>query len=103
MLLSDSEKVQSSSLSVENTHKLIHELHTHQIELELQNEDLRLAQQNLEESKRKYTDLYEFAPVGYLTIGENGIIEEYNLTAVAMLGFTKIRLLGRSFTQLIPP
>ena len=63
--LSGSEKYPSEPLTLEETQKLVHELHTHQIELELQNEDLRLAHRSLEESRRKYTDLYEFAPVGY--------------------------------------
>ncbi len=101
MWLSGSEHLPSSSLTMEETQKLVHELHTHQIELELQNEDLRLAQQELEKSRRKYTDLYEFAPVGFFTIQENGLIEECNLTAATMLGYSKLQLLGRSFTTLI--
>lgn len=102
MWLSGSEHLPSSSLTMEEAQKLVHELHTHQIELELQNEDLRLAQQGLEKSRRKYTDLYEFAPVGFFTIEGNGLIEECNLTAAAMLGYSKLQLLRRSFTTLIP-
>lgn len=102
MWLSGSEKSPSPPLSIDETRRLIHELHTHQIELELQNEDLRLAQRELEESRRKYTDLYEFAPVGYLTIGDKGQIKKCNLTAAALLGVSKQQLLGRSFTACIP-
>src|SRR5271169_3731561 len=61
--------------------KLIHELQVHQIELEMQNEELRQAQAQLEASGAKYSDLYDFAPASYLTVDERGIIIEANLTA----------------------
>ena len=56
------------------------ELRTYQIELELQNEELRIAQLLLEASRRKYADLYDFAPVGYFSFDQNGLITEVNLT-----------------------
>ncbi|HII84784.1 MAG TPA: PAS domain-containing sensor histidine kinase, partial [Methanobacterium subterraneum] len=60
--------------------ELIHELEVHQIELEMQNEDLIRIQIELEDSRRDYLELYDFAPVGYFTLDENGIIKIANLT-----------------------
>ncbi|MDD2776283.1 MAG: EAL domain-containing protein [Gallionella sp.] len=76
--------------------KLLHELHVHQIELEMQNEALRQAQQALEESRDRFVDLYEFAPVGYLTLTVDGMIADINLTAVTLLGRERDKLLNRS-------
>ncbi len=59
---------------------LVHDLRVHQIELEMQNEQLFNTQEMLHESLEKYADLYEFAPVGYITLGRDGLIRETNLT-----------------------
>ena len=64
-----------SALTLEEIRHLAHELQTHQIELELQNDELRRAQEELVESRDRYADLYDFAPVGYVTVGEKGIVE----------------------------
>jgi PAS domain S-box-containing protein len=77
--------------------KLLHELQVHQIELEMQNEALRQAQSALEESRDRYMDLYEFAPVGYLTLTPEGLIEEVNLTGVKLLGIERGNLLHKGF------
>ncbi len=72
-------------LSTEDIQRLVHELRTHQIELEMQNEELRRAQIELEESRNRYSDLYDFAPIGYFTFDKNGLILEVNLTGANKL------------------
>ena len=79
------------------TQKLIHELQVHQIELEIQNEELRQAQELLEESRSLYIDLYDFAPIGYLTIDEHGIIKKVNFTASRLLQVEITQLIDRHF------
>ncbi len=81
--------------------ELVHELGTFQIELEIQNEDLRLAQEVLEESRRKYSDLYDFAPVGYITLDKFGTLLEMNLTAARLLRIDRDKVL-RKPTATVP-
>ncbi|MGE5172832.1 MAG: PAS domain S-box protein [Betaproteobacteria bacterium] len=88
-------------LSAKNIRDLAHELGTHQIELEMQNEELRRAQEEIEASRSRYADLYDFAPVGYFTLDENGLIIEVNLTGAEMLGINRRFLLKKSFTAFI--
>lgn len=76
---------------------LLHELQNHQIELEMQNCELREVQQRLEEARDRYADLYDFAPVGYLTLDETGRILEINLTGAAMLGNERANIIGQPF------
>jgi PAS domain S-box-containing protein len=81
--------------------ELLHELQVHQIELEMQSQTLRQAQLALEESRDRYIELYEFAPVGYLTLNLGGIITEINLTAATLLGMDRNTLLKKSLRTLI--
>jgi len=80
---------------------VLHELHTHQIELELQNEELRRVQEELVETRDQYVDLYDFAPVGYLTLSAKNLIEEANLTLADLLGEERKSLLGRPFSRFV--
>lgn len=73
-------------MTAEDIHKLLYELQVHQIELELQNEELRDTQAELASAHDRYSDLYEFAPVGYVTLDRKGSILAANLTLAAMLG-----------------
>ena len=72
--------------SAADARRMFHELQVHQVELELQNAELRQARDNLEVALENYTDLYDFAPVGYFTLAENGIIQFVNLTGASLSG-----------------
>jgi len=75
--------------------RLVQELQVHQIELEMQYEELLLAQLEAEKSRAQYIDLYEFAPVGYCTVAADGVVQQLNLRASQLLGSTRQELLGR--------
>lgn len=81
----------------EETQKLVHELEVYQLELEMQNEELRLTKEELEATLERYTDLYDFAPVGYCTLDRNGVIRAANLTGAGFLGRQRSQLIGRRF------
>ncbi len=81
--------------------ELLHELRVHQIELEMQNEALRQAQIAMEESRDRYVDLYDFAPIGYLTLSREGMISEINLTGATLLGAVRKSLLRRRFSLFV--
>src|SRR5882672_1531872 len=85
------------------TQRLLHELEVHQIELEMQNSDLQKARDDLEAALEKYTDLYDFAPVGYFSIDESGVILEANLRGAALLGVERSRLINRRLLLFMSP
>lgn len=91
----------SDNNSADDMRRLLQELQIHQIELEMQNEELRQAQLELAVSRDRYADLYDFAPMAYLTLNERGGIEEANLTAAAMLGTSRVALLKANITRFI--
>lgn len=88
-------------LSSEAAQNVLHELRVHQIELELQNDELRRTQLELEESRARYFELYDLAPVGYLTIGDKGLIEQANLTASGLLGVERSALVKQRWSRFI--
>jgi PAS domain S-box-containing protein len=91
----------TEDLSPQETRQTLHELRVHQIELEMQNEELRRTQVELDRSRERYFDLYDLAPVGYCTISEKGLIKEANLTAATLLGVTRDALVRQPFTKFI--
>jgi len=90
-----------SSFAPDGSSQWVHELRVHQIELELQNEELRRAQVELDAARARYFDLYDLAPVGYCTISEKGIVKEANLTAAALLGVVRGRLVGQPMSRFV--
>jgi PAS domain S-box-containing protein len=89
------------ALSSDELRRTLHELHVHQVELEMQNEELRRAQAELDAARARYVDLYELAPVGYCTLGEHGLVVEANLTLAALLGVTRVDLLEQPISRFI--
>jgi two-component system cell cycle sensor histidine kinase/response regulator CckA len=90
-----------STLPTSELQKLVHELEVHQIELEMQNEEMLRTQRELGESLNRYQDLYDFAPVAYVTLDTKGIVREANLTAVGLLGVDRKLLIGNSFSPFV--
>jgi PAS domain S-box-containing protein len=87
--------------SKETAQRLVHELEVHQIELEMQNAELRQAREELELSRNKYLELYDFAPIGYFTFDAQGRIKEVNLTGAKIMGVERKGLINKSFAGFI--
>ena len=83
--------------------RLLHELQVHQVELEVQNAELQEARNRTEALLEKYTDLYDFAPVGYFSVDEQGRIMEANLTGAGLLGVDRSQLISRRLAQFVAP
>ena len=89
------------ALSPEALRASLHDLHVHQIELEMQNEELRRVQAELDASRARYFDLYDLAPVGYLIVSEAGLILQANLTAATLVGLDRSALAKQPFSGLL--
>ncbi len=89
--------------SLDEANRLLHEIQGHQIELEMQNEELRRTQAELETAKARYFDLYDLAPVGYLTISDKGLVLTANRTAATLLGVAQNSLVMQPFSHFILP
>jgi two-component system, cell cycle sensor histidine kinase and response regulator CckA len=98
-----SRPVELKQLSPEEAQTLLQELQIHQVELEMQNEQLRQTQAELETALAKYTDLYDFSPVAYLTLDPNGWVLEANLTAARLLGTERSQLVQQPLATFIRP
>jgi PAS domain S-box-containing protein len=97
------EKQREAALPVTESdkEKLVHELQVHQIELEMQNQELHEAREKTEATLNKYTELYDFAPVGYFTLDREGEICELNLSAAKLLGAERAHLINHNFKLFI--
>jgi PAS domain-containing protein len=95
--LKENKKALEFSVLESDVKKLMHELQVHQIELEMQNEELIKANEIAEEALKKYTMLYDFAPMGYYTLEPDGSIDELNFTGAEMLGDKRVSLTGTNF------
>jgi len=91
------------AMSVEDIQKLVESLQVHQAEFDAQNEETRTVQQDLEEARDRYVDLYDFAPIGYFTLDCDSLIQEVNLTGAAQLGVTRTELVGTPLSRLVAP
>ena len=97
-------KLQSLSnhqLTSTSVNEMLHELRVHQIELEMQNEELRESHAALDIMRARYFDLYDLAPIGYLTLNQHNTIQQANLTVANMLGLARSTLIRQPFTKLI--
>ena len=93
----------TESVPPSQTDRLLAELQIHQIELEMQNEELRRTQEALEVSRARYFDLYDLAPMGYVALAERGLIGEANLAAATLLGATRGALVGQPLSHFVHP
>ncbi len=91
-----------ATLSPAEIQSTLHELRVHQIQLEMQNEELRRIQEDLDISRERYFDLYDLAPVGYCMLNESGMIIESNLTLITLLGMHKRLFVKKQFSRFIP-
>jgi PAS domain S-box-containing protein len=85
----------------ENIQEIIYELKVHEIELEMQNEELKKSQEALQISRSKFSDLYEYAPIAYLNITPHGLIKQVNFATVSLLGYDKRELIGKPLSVFI--
>ena len=95
------EPVSLSVQTPEEIQQMVHELRVHQIELEMQNEELRRAHAEIEASQARYFDLYDLAPVGYITVSEKGLVLETNLTAAALMGVPRSAMVKQPLTRFV--
>jgi PAS domain S-box-containing protein len=93
----------STTLSAEEAERLLHELEVHQVELELQNEELRFTRDELELNYARYMELYDFAPVGYVSLSPEGTLLKSNLAAARLLGLNRSVVVGKPLSQFLVP
>ncbi|MFA7419328.1 MAG: PAS domain-containing protein [Melioribacteraceae bacterium] len=87
---------------IEDMKRLVQLLQIHQIELEHQNQELRITQQELEVSRNRYVNLFDFSPIPYFTLNQNGVIKEVNFSASKMFGIDRGKLIGKKIMAYVP-
>jgi PAS domain S-box-containing protein len=97
------DRQQAAGISERDLERLVHELEVHQIELEMQNEELRESRVELESALARYTEIFDFAPIGYLTIGLDGTLHEINHSAARLLRRARAEMLGRRLDSMVVP
>lgn len=97
------ERKEAANLALRDPERIVHELEVHQIELETQNEELRESRLELETALVRYTEIFDFAPIGYVTISFEGIIREINHAGAKLLGAVRSQLTGQRFGLFVPP
>jgi len=102
-ILQQSQATHPAKFNESDLQKLVHALQVHQIELEMQNKELRQTRSDLETALSRYTELYDFAPVGYLTLTGDGLIARINLTGAALLGVERRKLANKQFLPFVVP
>lgn len=103
VVLSEQQRDKPDGYLGADVRRLLHELQVHQIELELQNAELMQARDEIEDGLRRYTELYDLAPVAYLTLDNDFVIRQVNLTGATLLGTERSRLIGRPFKMFVAP
>jgi len=96
-LLKVQKKLTEAPFLETDTKRLLHELQVHQIELEMQNDELRRVYETAETALKKYTMLYDFSPMGYFTLDAEGVISELNFTGAELLGDRHFSLVNSNF------
>ncbi len=99
--LKEKQKKEHTGVEEADTRKLLHELQVHQIELEMQNDELQQVYETAEKALKKYTMLYDFAPMGYFTLDSDGTICDLNFTGAEMLGDKRFSLENKNFKVFI--
>src|SRR5262245_56485041 len=93
--------VQAGSNREHDSQRLVHELEVHKLELETQNEELRTTRIELEYGLARYTELFDFAPIGYAVLDPSGLVRAVNYTGASLLGRERGRLMGQPFARFV--
>ena len=100
-LLQDAPAEGALAVAAADQERLLHELQVHQIELELQNEELRQARAEVDAALEHFADFYDFSPVGFFTLGPDGVIARVNLAGARLFGLERSRLIGQRFAVFV--